>query len=109
MVTLNVEQVSSMTGSHVDAIKGWIMDGLLPASKALDQHGSPWCVHITDLVSFLMRYTPLATLAADCSSTSRGISAALAKANIPTHRPSSGRGDLVLQAALMKAVLRRHV
>lgn len=108
MVTLNVEQVSSMTGSHVDAVKGWVKEGLLPATKALDQHGSPWCVQITDLVSFLMRYTPLATLAADCSSTSRGISAALAKANIPTHRPSSGRGDLVLQSALMRAVLRRH-
>ncbi len=102
---LNVEQVSSLTGSHVDAVKGWIKDGLLPATKALDLHGSPWQVHITDLVSFLMRYTPLATLAADSGWTSRGISAALSKANIPTHRPSSGRGDLVRQTALIRAVL----
>lgn len=109
MLALNIEQVSSLTGSHVDAIKGWIMDGLLPASKAMEQHGSPWCVQIIDLVSFLMTYSPLATLATDCGSTSRGISAALAKANIQTHRPSSGRGDLVLQSALMRAVLSRQV
>ena len=105
MPVFNVEQVSSLTGSHVDAVKGWIKDGLLPATKAMDQHGSPWQIHITDLVSFLMTYTPLTTLASQGGSTSRGISATLTKANIPTHRPSSGRGDLVRQSDLIRAVV----
>ena len=105
---LNVEQVSSLTGSHVDAVKGWIKDGLLPATKALDQHGNPWQIHITDLVSFLMTYTPLATLASQGGSTSRGISATLTKANIPTHRPSSGRGDLVRQSELIRSLVSRR-
>ena len=102
---LNVAQVSSLTGSHVDSVKGWIKDGLLPATKAMVEHGSPWQIHITDLVSFLMTYTPLATLATQRGSTSRGISATLTKANIPTHRPSSGRGDLVRQSELIRALV----
>lgn len=102
-----IEQVSSLTGAHPDAIKGWINDGMLLANKAKDQHGAPWQVPIQELVVFLMNYASLAHLAGKCGSTSRGISAMLAKSNVLTYRPSTKRGDLVRQIDLLQGLVGR--
>ena len=102
---LTVEQVCSLTGAHTDAVKSWINDELLVATKSLGQHGNPWQVQIADLVNFLMSYASLASLASSCGSTSRGVSSTFARLKIPTHKPASGRGELVRQVDLIRALL----
>lgn len=103
---LTAEQIASLTGAHHDAVQGWIKDGLLRATKSPEQHGMPWQVQVADLVNFLIRYTPLASLAISSGSTSRRISADLAKAHVPTLRTSTGRGALVSQVDLVNAIRR---
>lgn len=107
VLTVTIEQVCVFTGAHRDAVKGWIMDGLLPAKKSTDLHGMPWQIKITDLLSFLMNYSQMAHLAVSCGTTSRRVSSALISAGIMIHKPSSGRGDLVRQTDLIGAFLGR--
>lgn len=101
---LTLEQVSLYTGSHYDAVKGWVLDGLLKATAPTTAKATAWQVQIPDLINFLMTYAPLAQLAAKGSTTSRSIASKLNKAGIKTFRPSTGRGDVALQSDLLVAI-----
>lgn len=92
---LNVQQVSELTGNHYDAVKGWIDNGLLPASKCSDLQGHPWLVDLRDLVQFLLRFSPLACLAKQVGSSSRGLSAALVRRGVQTAVGDQERGAVV--------------
>lgn len=92
---LTVEQISSLTGAHYDAVKAWIDMGLLPATREPLEHGSPWVIDLRDFTSFLQTYTPLAWQAKTCGSSTRGLTDRLERLGVPVIEPPNGRGSLV--------------
>jgi len=92
---LTLQQVSALTGAHYDAVKGWVEDGLLPASREPLEQGSPWVIDLHALTTFLLSYTPLATLAKSCKTTSRSLHSRLEMSGITPVETVAGRGALV--------------
>ncbi len=99
---LTVEQVSELTSTHYDAVKGWVDSGLLPASREPLEQGAPWVIELKALVRFLLAYAPLATQAAACGSTSRGLAAMLERRGAKPIGNPSGRGSVIKVAALFE-------
>ena len=92
---LTVEQISGLTGAHYDAVKAWVDMGLLPATREVLEHGSPWIIDLRDFTTFLQTYSPLAFQAKSCDSTTRGLTARLAKIGVTTIDPPGSRGALL--------------
>jgi|GEM_PF-4514661 len=101
-VQLNVQQISELTGAHYDAVKSWIDSGLLPASRSTDLQGQPWLVELSDLVQFLLHFSPLASLAKQVNSSSRGLAAALARRGLQTAAGDQQRGAVVRLSDLVE-------
>lgn len=101
---LTLQQISALTNSHYDAVKSWVDDGLLPATREPLEQGSPWVVDLQDLVNFLMTFTPLAWQASVTQSSSRGLTGRLQKIGVSPTEPSSGRGALVKLADLFSCL-----
>lgn len=104
---LTVEQVSELTSAHYDAVKGWVDSGLLPATREPLEHGAPWVIELKSLVTFLLTYAPLATQAAACGSTSRGIAAMLDRRGLEPLGNPSGRGSVVKISAVFQVLSRK--
>lgn len=93
---LTAQQVAALTGAHYDAVKGWIEEGLLPATREPLDQGAPWVVDLRELITFLQTYAALAWQAKSCKSSSRGLTSRLERAGIsPVDAEHSGRGTLV--------------
>lgn len=101
---LTVEQVSDVTGSHSDAVKAWVDMGLLKASREPLEHGSPWVIELRDLATFLQTYSPLAYQARGCESTTRGLTARLARAGVTAIKPPGSRGALLKMSDLWRSM-----
>lgn len=98
---LTLQQISELMDTHYDAVKNWVDEGLLLATKEPLEHGSPWVVHLRDFVDFLQTYAPLARQAKECNSTTRGLTSRLTDAGIRPLEPEGGRGTLVKITDLM--------
>lgn len=101
---LTVEQVSELTSAHYDAVKGWVEAGLLPATREPLEHGAPWVIELKSFVEFLLAHAPLATQAAACNSTSRGLAAMLDRHGVIPLQNATGRGAVVKLSAVFKAL-----
>lgn len=74
---LTAQQVSELLDEHYDAVKAWITEGLLPATREPLEQGAPWVIDLHDLIKFMQTYSTLASQAKSISSTSRGINSRL--------------------------------
>lgn len=101
---LTLQQISNLTSAHYDAVKSWVDDGLLRASREPLEHGAPWVVDLKDLITFLQTYSPLAWQATAIDSTTRGLTTRLERIGVPPVMPKSGRGSLAKLPELFKAL-----
>jgi hypothetical protein len=83
-VLLTAQQISHQTGAHYDAVKAWIDTGMLPATQSLSLQGRPWMVKLRHFVQFLLHFSPLASLAEQLRSSSRGLADDLARRGVCT-------------------------
>jgi hypothetical protein len=101
---LTIQQVSVLTHVHYDAVSGWVSSGLLPAKRELHVHGSPWAIELQSLVTFLLMYSPVATQAAACGTTSRALSAMLNGYGVEAVEIGPGRGALFKLSSVLNAM-----
>jgi len=105
---LTLQQISSLMGAHYDAVKAWVEQGFLPATKEPLEQGSPWVVDLRDFVEFLQSYAPLARQAKSCGSSSRGLTSRLQAYGVSAHLADAGaRGAIVKLSDVFSAVANR--
>jgi hypothetical protein len=101
-VQLNTQQISQLTGAHYRSVKAWMRAGVLPA-RGGDTKADPLLVDLSDLVHFLLEYSPLSCLASQMSSTSRGVATLLARKQVSLAIESDRVGLLVRVTDLIRA------
>jgi hypothetical protein len=93
-VHLNMQQISALTGAHYDAVKTWVDTGVLPAKRTTHQ-ANPNLVDLRDFVQFLLEYSPLASLAPQLGSSSRGLAELFTRRDVQLVGQGERRGVLV--------------